>query len=250
MTTPPESPFSAVLIARVVQEVLRRLPAEIVFTSTKKPPTHSVSSSGGDQSPSLVGKLITLKSITELPAGTRQILVRYDAVITPSAREAAADSGITFVRKSLVSTKTQAKLVIGRADCRRDVSTLTSAIAAAVSASQQLPASGLEDTLLAMALHVSRDGFRGILLSGRPALAVVVANRNNALRAITADTSSKIEKAIEQCGANVLVMNPDDFSSGALVRACIDFVGRETVEPPMELKITASPCACSTHSHF
>ena len=68
MTTPPESPFSAVLIARVVQEVLRRLPAESVFTSAEKPPTHSVSSSGGDQSPSLVGKLITLKSITELPA--------------------------------------------------------------------------------------------------------------------------------------------------------------------------------------
>ena len=139
--------------------------------------------------------------------------------------------------------------MIGRADCAADVSGRCAAIARGVPGSQQLPATGLTDAIDAFALHVSRDGARAILLTGRPAVAVVLANRSASLRAATARDAATLLAAATECAANLLVVNPKDFSAGSLERVCVDFARRDLGPSPAELQSAATPCACQSHSH-
>ena len=186
----PTPSFTAVDVSRIVAEVLARLqsgaetprPAAAARPSTYGRPQQAAGVAIPD-------KVLTLALLEKLPAGTRQINVVAGAVVTPSAREFARDTGIEIVRTAGTAggtTATPRPLVIGRADCAADVSGRGAAIARGVPGSQQLPATGLTDAIDAFALHVSRDGARAILLTGRPAVAVVLANRSASLRAATA----------------------------------------------------------------
>ncbi|MCX7412707.1 MAG: hypothetical protein NTW36_04600 [Planctomycetia bacterium] len=249
----PTPSFTAVDVSRIVAEVLARLqsgaetprPAAAARPSTYGRPQQAAGVAIPD-------KVLTLALLEKLPAGTRQINVVAGAVVTPSAREFARDTGIEIVRTAGAGAGTNASprpLVIGRADCAADVSGRCAAIARGVPGSQQLPATGLADAIDAFALHVSRDGARAILLTGRPAVAVVLANRSASLRAATARDAATLLAAATECAANLLVVNPKDFSAGSLERVCVDFARRDLGPSPAELQSAATPCACQSHSH-
>lgn len=248
----PTPSFTAVDVSRIVAEVLARLqsgaetprPAAAARPSTYGQPQQAIGVAIPD-------KVLTLALLEKLPAGTRQINVVAGAVVTPSAREFARDTGIEIVRTAGAggTTASPRPLVIGRADCAADVSGRCAAIARAVPGSQQLPATGLTDAIDAFALHVSRDGGRAILLTGRPAVAVVLANRSASLRAATARDAATLLAAASECAANLLVVNPKDFSAGSLERVCVDFARRDLGPSPAELQSAATPCACQSHSH-
>ncbi len=241
--------FTSEMVAGVVREVLRRIHAEVA-----EAPVAGVAAASPPPLPTLCvipSKVITLDTFKLVPQGTRRVGLRSDAVITPSARDHAREAGIELVRSD-VQPPVHSTIVIGQADCLANASSRAASIARAVAGTQQLPASGLADVVAAIALHVGRDGAKGVLLTGRPAAAVVLANRFSSLRAVTARDAATLLAAAAQCAANVLIINPQEFASGSLERACIEFASRDTGVIPNELSGlpgSCTPASGSTESH-
>lgn len=198
--------------------------------------------------------VVTLAVIERVPAGTRRVVVSARAVITPSAREHAADSGLEIVRASAQAAAAAAArpFLVAHAACAADPTVKAAAIARAVTGSQHLPASGLGDVIASLALHVGRDGARGVLLTGRPALAVAAANRHPSLRAVTGHDSIRVKAAALECAANLLVLDPAAFSSTSLERLCGELAHGPDLAAPAELAGGdghATPCSCRSAHH-
>ena len=247
MTHDPET------IRRLVAEVIARITASVAAPQAAAPAT--ASTSGQPQAASgvaLTDKVVTLAILERLPAGTARIVVAATAVITPSAREHARDAGIEIVRGgAAAATKQQASrpFIVAHADCGGDAAGRCATIARNVPGAQQLPATGLADVVAAIATHTSRDGARGCLLSGRPAAAVVLANRSPGVRAVTARDAAGLLAAATECSANLVIVDPKTFSAVSLDRVCGEFARRDLGPAPAELAAAPTPCACKTHAH-
>jgi len=240
-------------IRRLVAEVIARLTAP---ASAPVAPAQAPASTYGQPHAAagvaLTDKVVTLASLERLPAGTARVLVASGAVVTPSAREHARDAGIEIVRGSAAAaTKQPASrpFIVAHAECGGDAAGRCATIARSVPGAQQLPATGLADVVAAIATHASRDGARGILLSGRPAAAVVLANRSAGLRAVTARDAASLLAAAAECSANLVVVDPKAFSTVSLDRVCGEFARRDLGPAPAELAAAPTPCACKGHAH-
>ena len=250
------SPIDRDTVQRLVAEVIRRIQAEATATpAAPASPAAAPASSYGAPEPkagaaTLTGRVITLHAVERLPAGTRQVVVDSKAVITPSARDYATEAGIAIVRGaaagSPVSTAPPRPFLIAHAQCGTDPAVKAAAIVRAVPGSQQLPSSGLADVITAIATHASRDAARGILITSRPAVAAILANRSASLRAVTGRDAASLSAAATDCQANLLVVDPTAFT-GSLERLCTDFANRPAAPLPSELATAPSGCGCKTH---
>jgi hypothetical protein len=247
MTHDPET------IRRLVAEVIARITAPAVASPAAAPA--AASTSGRPQAAAdaaLADKVVTLATLERLPAGTARVVVAATAVITPSAREHARDAGIEIVRGSAAAAATQPAsrpFIVAHAECGGDPAGRCATIARNVPGAWQLPATGLADVVAAIATHASRDGARGCLLSGRPAAAVVLANRSPGLRAVTARDAAGLLAAAAECSANLLIVDPRAFSAVSLDRVCGEFARRDLGPAPADLAAVPSPCACKGHAH-
>lgn len=250
-TTPQ---LDAAAVRRLVEEVLRRIaagqPAATAATPAAAPPA-PVAPAVVTAAITVADAVITLAHIERLPAGSRRVVVSARAVITPSARDRAREAGIAIERAGSGGAATPVvaqPFVIAHAECRGDVAGRAAAITRAVPQAQLLPATGLADVVSALALHASRDAARGVLITSRPALAMIVANRSASLRAVTGRDAASLAAAAADCGANLLVVDPAAFAGG-LERACAEFAGRAAGAIPAELGQAPSGCACQSHPH-
>jgi hypothetical protein len=255
MSTP--STLDAAAIQALVTEVVRRIqaahaiqpmpatpaaPARPASVATPVPATAAFS---------IPDRVVTLAHLERLPAAIREVVVDAKAVITPSAREHAKDAGITLVRGTAAALPAAPArpFVVAQAACRGDASARTAAIVRAVPGSQQLPASGLADVIAALAGHASKDAARGVLLTGRPAVAVVLANRSASLRAVTARDAATLVAAAADTAANLLIVDPAQFTGGSLERLCADFHRAASGPLPAELAAAPAGCGCKSHPH-
>lgn len=250
------------MIQGLVAEVLRRIHAQTAGQPTAQAPASPSTSStpassyGAPQSvatgPALGERVITAAVVQGLPAGSGRVAIAARAVVTPAAADAARERGIDLVRTTTgaaSSTRAALPFFIAHAHCRLDAAPRAAAIARAVPAAQQLPATGLAEVIDALAAHASRDGARGILLTSRPAVAVILANRSTSLRAVTGRDQAALTAAISDCGANLLVADPAAFPVGALERLSADFASRQGLTPPPELSNAPAGCGCKSHTH-
>ena len=200
----------------------------------------------------LADKVITLAAIERLPAGTSRVVIDARAVVTPSARDRAKEAGIAIVRAASGAETGPAGVarpfVIAHAGCAADPAARAAAIARSVPGAQRLPASGLADVIAALVQHASRDAARGILLTSRPAVATILANRSASLRAVTGRDAATLAAAAADCQANLLVVDPASVSAG-LERLCADFASRPVAPLPAELATPPAGCGCKTHPH-
>jgi hypothetical protein len=196
-------------------------------------------------------RVVSLAQLDRVPAGVNRVGIHAAAVITPSARDRAKEAGITLVRGSENSptAATERPFIIAQAACRGDASGRAAAIARAIVPAQQLPASGLADVIVALASHASKDGARGVLLTARPAVAVVLANRSASLRAVTARDAASMAAAAADAAANLLVIDPTVFPAAALERVCADFHRTSFPSVPAELAGAPAGCGCTTRAH-
>ena len=245
-------------VRRIVEEVLRRIAAEATAparpaataTSTPAPAPAAAAAS----TVTLSERVITLDMLVRLPAGTRRVTLSPRAVVTPSARDHARDIGLDIVTTagSVAAAPAAARpFAISHADCGGDAGRRCAAIARAVPAAQQLPPSGLADVVAALAAHAARDGGRGVLLTGRPAVAAILANRHPGVRAVVGRDAAGVARTTAECSANLLVVNPADFVGG-LERTAADFATRDRPAIPPELAAAppaAVPCGCTSHRH-
>jgi len=248
MTNSPPH-LDAAAIQALVAEVIRRIGT---LPPTPTPPAAPSHAPAPSQPPAhmLADRVITLASIERLPAGVRTVAIAAGAVVTPSASDCLRDRGLTLIRAAATIAGVAARpFVIGQAACSRDAATRTAAIARAVPGAQQLPASGLADVIAAMASHASKDAARGVLLTGTPAVAVVLANRSASLRAVTARDAGSLMAAATAAAANLLVVDPATFTGGSLERLCGEFHRSAAPPIPPELAVAPAGCGCNSHAH-
>jgi len=244
-------------IRGVVEEVLRRLAAQGGLASPAVAPAPApAATTGAAAAPATAGivaipdGVVTLAHVERLPAGTREVTVTAKAVVTPSARDRAREAGVAIRRATSAAAAAAATrpFVIATADCRVDAAPRAATIARLVPQAQRLPTTGLADVLAALALHASRDAARGVLLTSRPAAAVVLANRSASLRAVTGRDAQAVGAAVAECAANLLVVDPGAFA-GSLDRVCVDFATRAGGPLPDEFSRQPAGCGCKTHAH-
>ena len=225
-------------------EVVRQLVAEVVARIQTQPATGLT----------IADSVITLATVERLPSGTKRALISAKAVVTPSAREHARDHGIELMRMNATAAPAASPrpFLIAHADCAADMAPRCAAIARRVPGSQQLPATGLADVVATLATHAARDGARSLLLCGRPAVAVALANRSAGVRAVTARDPATLLTAITETAANIIVVDARAFPAGSLDRVCSDFAARDLPSPPPELSTPLeppTPCSCKSHAH-
>jgi hypothetical protein len=75
-------------------------------------------------------------------------------------------------------------------------------------------------------------------------VAVVLANRSASLRAVTARDAASLAAAAADTAANLLVVDPGQFTSGSLERICADFHRTASGPLPAELAATPPGCGC------
>lgn len=255
MTTPgsTSSAPDPETVRRLVAEVIRRIAT--VAPSAAASPAPAAATDVAPPSPAdgilLTDRVITLAVIDKLPPGTRQAAHPAEAVITPSARDRARETGVTLVRmpaaRALPGAAVMARpFLMAHASCTPAPVATMATIARSVPGSQQLPASGLVDVVASLAEHVVRGGGRGILLTNRPAVAIVLANRRTGLRAVGGPDMRAVLAAAAECAANLLVVDP--VFPGGLERLCVEFAGRPDMPAPAELASGGGPAGCGcTH---
>lgn len=254
----PQSPatIDPEAVRAIVAEVLRRIGAAPASARPAVPPTASQSAASAAApvpvaaGVSIPGRVIAVAMLEKLPPGTGRVTVEAAAVITPSAREHARDMGITIERATNVGGQPAAAslpFVVAHAECGGDPAARAAAIVRAVPGATQLPATGLADVVTALALHASRDGVRGILLTGKPAVACVLANRSASLRAVTGRDPASLAAAAAECAANLLVVDPATFPAAALSRMAIELATRPATEIPAPLAARPAGCGCKGH---
>jgi hypothetical protein len=250
-TPQPPSPD---MIAGIVAEVIRRIRDEQPPPAAPagRVPQTVAPTAAVTMPPSLPDRVITLATLEKLPAGTRQIALSARAVITPSAREFAADRGLMLIRSAPQAERTSSTrpfLVAVACGGDRQAAQSAAAVARAVPAAQSLPAVGLVDTLASIALQAGREAARGILLTAEPTVAVVAANRAVSLRAVTGHDTAAVQAAATAAAANLLILDPRRFSAGSLERIAVAFA-RQTAAVPELLRGTAAKgCSCQHHPH-
>jgi pyruvate/2-oxoglutarate dehydrogenase complex dihydrolipoamide acyltransferase (E2) component len=250
--------IDAEAIRAIVAEVLRRLggppgtgPAAAAAPSRSSTPASLPAATGAvSGGVRLAGRVISVALLEKLPAGTDRVLVEATAVITPSARDHAREQGIAIERAPVAGGQPAAAataFVVAHAECGGDAPARAEAIARAVPGAAQLPATGLADVVTAIALHASRDGARGILLTAKPAIATVLANRSASLRAVTARDPAMLAAAAAECAANLLVVDPAHFPAAALSRMAVELAARPATELPATLASRPADCGCKGH---
>jgi pyruvate/2-oxoglutarate dehydrogenase complex dihydrolipoamide acyltransferase (E2) component len=238
---------SADAIRAIVEEVVRRIRADAAGRAGAPSPAAAAPAAAPAGIPD---KVITLDLVERLPQGTSRLTVSRAAVITPSARDRARERGIAIERAAGggIDAPAARPLVVAHADAGPDAAGRTAEIVRAIPHASRLPATGLGDVVNALALHASRDGARGILLTSKPASAVILANRSASLRAVAGRDAAGLLAAATECGANLLVVNPRDLSTTSVGRLATEFVARE-LTVPADLATVPAGCGCKSHPH-
>lgn len=243
--TPTETRPDAETIRRLVAEVLARLgadtkPARAAATAHAAPSTTRAGVT-------LAGRVIAVGMLEKLPSGTSSVVVEAAAVITPSAREYARDKGIVIDRSGSQTRPAGVPFIIARAECAKDATAQAASLARRVPGGMQLPVTGLADVIADIALHASRDGSRGLLLTSKPATATILANRSASLRAVTARDAATLTSAVAETGANLLIVDPATFPAAALTRLAVDLATRPAPEILAALAARPAGCGCKGH---
>ncbi len=252
------SPLDATAVQALVAEVIRRIGA--AQSPPHRTPAASPAPNGAAVAPpaaaanpgfTITERVVTLALLERIPPGVSRVAIHAAAVITPSARDHARDAGIELARGLGATPAASAgrPFIIAQAACRGDASGRAAAIARAGPHAQHLPSSGLTDVIAALAGHASKDGAVGVLLTGRPAVAVILATRSSSLRAVTARDAAGLAAAAGETAANQLVVDPAAFPAAALERICADLHRTPAASLPEELAAAPAGCGCKGHTH-
>lgn len=233
-------------VARLVTEVINRIRQQNAPNQHTGPSPGMATQPNPGSTVRITDRVIGADTIARLPANTSQLKLPHRVVVTPSARDAARERGISLVPETEPATVASSRLlVIARVECRTDVSSLAATISRAVPASQQLPAAGLTSVLASLADHVGRNAARGLLLTDNAAVACVAANRHQAIRAVTANDVASLETASAACAANLIIVEPERFPSRILERIATALTVRESTPPECLIAETQHPgCGC------
>jgi len=269
--TPVQSAELQQLVARIAAEVMQRLSGEASQVIKAAVPSDrqpvSVADRSAPDAPAgshmsvertviekvLPEKVIVLATVSKLPRTVREVTVRSDAVLTPSAREWLADQKMAWRRAAKIGAAASAPpappaFLLAACDLPARSAAQAAAVARAVPGGQQLPTTGLASLIDALAEAATRSGSRGMLLSPRPEAAALIANRKRAIRAVAATSVREGLAVAQECRATLMVVDPSRLGPGGLKRLAVEFA-KQTHQPlPADLAEACRPCGCSRPS--
>lgn len=201
----------------IVNEVLRRLRTD-VSTSAKSGQNNAEALHTNGQTTTsppeelvMQERLITLAALDGRLAGIRRVVVPQRAVVTPAVKDELKQRNVQLLRQDAneaegsVSQPRNAKLVIAAAITNFDAGALSRSI----SQPHDVVSCGgsLSEAINQLAGQVGQ-GRLAVLLSDAPAAAVVLANRHAGVRAALATSFPAVRRAVEEIGANLLIVEP------------------------------------------
>lgn len=223
-------------VEAIVREVLARLAGATsqveaqIEATVKTPPTT------GERSLLLTERVVTTRLLEGRLAGVETVTVAPRAVVTPAARDLLCERKIVLRRGGVAEAATKAapaaRLVIGVAESNFDPAALVARVKSRSATVEQLPRVGLAGLVSELADRVRLGGDRGVLFTGEPQAALVLANRHPGVRAVAVGCADSMRRARASIGPNVLVIQPRGKSGYQLESAVIEFLSGGCECPP------------------
>lgn len=230
-------------VEAIVVEVIRRLSAP------EAPVAPSAGHADQQSGQSIHDRVITLASIERLSPAAGVVMIHPQAVVTPSAMEAVRDRGIRLVRLSSDRPQVaQRPFLVVVAEVTPKALQLAAALAGVVPGAETVSAASLSDGIDRLASAASSTSARGLLLTGRPSTAVILANRSASLRGIVAKDVPSCLTAIVETSANVVICDPVGVQFPAAARIAAALAAHDAVVPA-DLSVAPAGCGCKTHPH-
>ena len=223
----------AALVERIVREVLARL------TATEKRPEKSAAI--GATAIGLVGRVISLADVKQLPSGAREVQVSAGALLTPAAKDELRERGVRIVRGHQKATngateRITTSLVIGMVEVTTAIDQAISGLRRQRQSIEQLPRLPLAEQIDELVDHVVRGGRRGVLVTSEVAAALCLANRHGGVRAVLGTTKLNVRRDVERLAANLLVVDSAARSKFELMQLIGEFAKAEAGPVPESLR--------------
>lgn len=198
-------------IDRVVREVMARL-------SNSAPPANISAAAAEDLV--LTARVVSLEEIKRQVKGIRRLVVAQRAIVTPAVADLLKEHEIELVRQTQEKTspRVSVTLIVGMAETAFEPSAVNEAMTKSGVRVERLAKSGLTSVVREMADGVGRGGSLGLLLTGRTAAAVCLANRTRGVRAVTGMDAASVKHAVGDAAANLLALDPTAIGPWAVRR--------------------------------
>jgi hypothetical protein len=185
----------------------------------------------------IAGRVVSLADLPGGLDGASAVVVDAAAVVTPSVRDLLRHRGmgLEFAPRSAAPAP-RLPLVVGVAEARFSPDTLVHALDRRGVQVERVASTGLAGVVTELADLAARGGKLGLCITGRPAAAVCLANRHRGTRAVTETGPARVEAAVREAGANLLVLDPERWGLGDLHRAVIGFARGAPYGCPDELR--------------
>jgi len=235
-------------IEQIVQAVLRELQGQLAVSESLAGKTKNIAAKDAVQQADLgrtlelTDKLVTLATLENRLSGIDRLTLRPSAVVTPAAADLARARGVKIVRSTATAAPQviRGTLALGIADCdgaeNLDAPALIAVIGKSGFAVERIANTGLAIVTAELMDHVAKNGRPAVLLTSRPATAVCLANRCSGVRAVGGKHAGHLREAIDEAGANLLVVDPTSMSAFELRRLATEFCDRWPHPLPKEIQ--------------
>jgi len=197
-----------------VEAIVRQVLAELLGRGVnglagKTNPTGKTSTDAAPKSGELtVGKkIVTAADLEGRLSGIKRLLVQRGAVVTPSARDELRKHGVA-IASTVLGGKQTSTIHLAMAETNFRTDSLLALLTSEGLTVQEQAAGSLLNVIDDLCKTVATGNQRGLLLTGVPAAALCVANRQNGVRAVLGTSLADFALARAAVAANLLVIDP------------------------------------------
>jgi hypothetical protein len=220
---------------RIVAEVVRRLQTRLAnsgeTSAAKEARTEPQAAEKHDLS--VEERVVTLTAIHGRLNGVRRLLVRRDAVVTPSVRDELRKRSIAIERGNgpPATDVQQPSLVVAVAETDYDAAALLVQVRGTL-----VQTRGLKATVAELAKRVRENQQLAVLVTDRAAPALCLANRHDGVRAALGGNAAMARDAVQSVGANLLVIDPEERNLAELAGTIREYQRGGPRECPAEFR--------------
>jgi len=173
----------------------------------------------------LSGRVVSVGDLEGRLGNAKAVVVERGAVVTPAAKDLLKTKNVALAfRSSAGGSQKRHALVVGQADTDYEPAELMRALAHEAASIERLAKTGLSGVVREMCEQVSKGGQLGLLFTGKPTVALCLANRHRGVRAATASDARQVGQAVTEVGVNLLIVEPEGRSSFELMKMVGEFL--------------------------
>jgi pyruvate/2-oxoglutarate dehydrogenase complex dihydrolipoamide acyltransferase (E2) component len=231
--------LDAQFVDRIVREVVRRIAEQSAPANGSSPDTASKADTAEPATPpptpnTLVvdERLITLAKVQDRLAGIQQVIIRGDAVVTPSVRDLLREKKVRIEQRDGTGGSSIVRgllAVCNDANRARDLATALSA-----DGLQWQTFGDVNALIRQLQQTASRQPTIGLAVTPAWAHFVCQANRHNSIRAVAPADAAALDQACKQLNINLLILDSNRLDRGQILdlgrmylRRCLSTLGKK-----------------------